>query len=781
MTEGAERARLDPWHQGLSSGDGKPAKRLLSEDAPFLSGSAQFIDDLPSSPDMLHAAFVRSPYAHARVMSIDPIVADFPGIVGIFSNDDLNLPDRVPKYCDRSFSRPVLARHRVRFLGEPIVVVVARSRALAIDTAETIMIDYDPLEPVLDPLAAELDTGSIIHEDAGTNVAWQATLGHSQVDFSNADVVVSSRFVNQRVAAAPIEPNGVVAIPEGAGLRIWMPTKAPYWARREIAAALALDEQAVRVIVPSVGGGFGPKSLPYPEQIVVAALSLKLKQGVRYVETRSESLLSMCHGRAQVQDIELGAKRDGTIVGLKARVVQDGGAYPDHGAFLAEVTFGMTSGAYVIPDIEFSAICVATNTTPIASYRGAGRPEATSLIERAMDMLALELSLDPVELRVRNLIQPDAFPFTTATGASYDSGDYQGTLKVALEHLRYDDARREQANKRINGEAKQLGIGVCCYVEVTGFGSEFASVSLGPGCNVVVSTGVQPTGQGLDSSLSQIVAETLGVPTESIEIVHSDTGVVPRGEGTWGSRSLQRGGSAVLEASVTLLGKAKALAAHLLEASPVDVIHLPQGGFGLTGVPDVVLSWQSLIRRANEPGVPKHLCDLRSDADFGENKSSTYPFGTHLALVLVDTEVGKVELIRHIAVDDAGRILNHAIAEGQIHGGVAQGIGQALYEEIVYDEMGNLLTGNLATYGLPTANEVPFLETSLTETPTTLNPLGSKGIGESGVIGATVAIQNAVIDAVSYLGVRHMDMPMKPEKVWKAIRSASWARAGHHE
>ena len=481
----------------------------------------------------------------------------------------------------------------------------------------------------------------------------------------------------------------------------------------------------------------------------------------------------MTHGRAQVQEVELASTRDGRITGLRARLVADGGAYPGEATDMPSSTRYMASGVYRIARVEVAWACSATNTTPVAAYRGAGRPEAAAMVERAVDLLAARLRIDPAELRRRNLIPVRAFPYTTATKARYDSGDYEGALDLVLEAAGYGKLRIEQAERRERGDVRQLGIGLSLYVEVTGFGSEYGQVVVEPDGRVTARTGVSPHGQGHETAFAQLGADTLGVAADQVTVVHSDTAALPRGDGTMGSRSLQVGGSAVAEAAGQVLEQARALAAHLLEAPPEDVASFAGEGLGVAGAPSTALTWAELAAAAADPARrPPGMGDgLEAAVDF-EMDRSTFPFGAHLTVCEVDTETGLVRLLRHLAVDDSGRILNPMLAEGQVHGGIAQGIAQALFEEVGYDADGNCLHGNLSSYAMPAAADLPAFETRRTQTPTPLNPLGAKGIGESGTIGATPAVQNAVVDALAHLGVTHVDMPLTPERVWRAIVAA---------
>ena len=747
------------------------------EDRPLVTGAARYCDDL-APPGALHAVFVRAPLAHGRILAIDPApAAAMPGVAGVWTAADLDLPPLPPGDGPAAMARPVLATGTVRFLGEAVAVVVAGTRAQAMDAAEAVEVDYEPLEVVVDPRAALADDAPELFEGTG-NLAKERPWPEPSRALEGAEVVVRGRFVNQRVAAAPIEPNAAVAVPEPDrdGLTLYAPCQAPFWTRDTVAETLGLEPDQVRVVVPAVGGAFGARIHTYPEQVAVAALARRLGRPVRYVESRSETMLAMTHGRAQVQEVELAATRDGRITGLRARLLADGGAYPADAPSMPSSTRYMASGVYRIAKVEVAWACAATNTTPVAAYRGAGRPEATAMIERAVDLLAARLGIDPAELRRRNLIPARAFPYTTATRARYDSGDYQEALDRVLEAAGYHDLRVEQDARRRRGEVRQLGIGLSVYVEVTGFGSEYGQVAVEPDGRVTARTGVSPHGQGHETAFAQLVAATLGVGTEQVAVIHSDTFAVPRGDGTMGSRSLQVGGSAVAEAAGAVLSKARALAAHLLEAPAEDVAVFPGEGLGVAGAPSTALAWAELAAAAADPDrrPPGMDAGLEAAVDFKPERS-TFPFGAHLAVCEVDTETGLARLLRHLAVDDAGRIHNRVLAEGQVHGGIAQGVAQALFEEVRYDEDGNCLHGNLASYAMPSAADLPAFETQRMETPTPLNPLGVKGIGESGTVGSTPAVQNAVVDALAHLGVTHIDMPLSPERVWRAIQAAAGA------
>jgi len=739
------------------------------EDPPLLKGEARFLADVVVD-GMLHAAFVRSTVAHGILKELDLGAArNAPDVVAVLGAADLDLPD-IPEWPREhaaqrpELARPCLARDRVRFVGEPIAVVVATSAAAAADAAELVVADIEPLEVVVDALAALEPGGPVLFPDVGTNVVLDVRTGDGVDALLGAEVVVRHRFVNQRVAPVPMEPNGILAQPRPNGtLDCIVSCQAPFLVRRGIAAALAKSETAVRVRAPAVGGGFGAKGGVYPEHLVVAAVAERLGAPVRHVETRSENLVAMSHGRGQVQDIALGARRDGTVVGLEARTVTDVGAYCWRGTIPFRTSRLMTTGVYRIPQLSLTSLGVVTNTTPVGPYRGAGRPEAATMLERAMDLLASELGMDPAEVRRRNFLAPADFPYRTATGAHYDSGDYAAALDRALELAGYRGLRDEQAARRRSGDPLQLGIGLSTFVEISGAGSEYGSVSVRPDGTVVVTSGSSPHGQGHETALAELVASTFEIPSDVVLVVHSDTAVVPRGTGTFGSRSGQLAGNAVAHAAAVVVDLARSAAADLLEAAPADLV-FSRGALSVAGVPSARVTLAEAAA-----AVPEG--ELFAGGDFAQTEG-TYPFGAHCALVEVDTETGRVRLLRLIAVDDCGNVLNPVIVEGQVHGGLAQGAAQALFEEVRFDELGNPATATLADYGMPGAAELPRFELGETVTPSPRNPLGMKGVGESGTIGATGAVQNAVVDALAPFGVRHLDMPFSAERVWRALQQA---------
>jgi len=746
------------------------------EDPRFLTGRGQYVDDLKRQ-DALHVQFVRSYQAHARITGLDAEAARaLPGTL-VFTAADTDLgvsapPPFIP--VDPKMFRPFIASERARFVGDIVAVVLSETREGAYDAAELVMVDYEPL-PALTDLRQAADDKVVLFEDVGTNTCIQVPPVNPDSNlFDNCEVVVSGSIESPRLAACPVEPRASVAeFGEDGRLTIWLSTQTPHQDKLVLGLVLGLEPDQVRVIAPDVGGGFGGKGLDV-EDVIMGWLARATSRTVRWTETRSENLVAMHHGRAQLLDFELGGSRDGKLHALRVKIIQDAGAYPGLGSFLGNLTALMSSGVYAIPKIETSVSAVVTNTTPTGAVRGAGRPEATQMLERAMDLFAAEISLDPIELRRRNLIPRDAFPVTTASGASYDIGNYEGALDLLLETADYEQLRREQAERRERGDMLQLGIGVSTYVEITnGINeTEFGAVDITAGGEAVVRTGSLSQGQGHETTFAQIVSERIGIPVEKITVVKGDTDIVARGTGTYGSKSTQIGGAAAGKASEVLVERAKELAANELEASVDDmVLDLDEGRFHVAGAPEPGLSWFELAFRLDQDD---RLAELSAEADF-EPAQPTFPFGAHLAVVEVDTETGSVHLRRMIAVDDAGTIINPLIAEGQVHGGVAAGIAQALFEELRYDEDGNPQNANLVTYSMPAATELPFIEVVEMQTPTPVNPLGAKGIGESGTIGATPAVQSAVVDALKPFGVRHIEMPVNGQRVWQAIQEASAA------
>lgn len=749
---------------------------LRKEDPGLLTGVNQYVDDM-KLPGMLHVAFVRSTVAHARLGAIDTSeAASMPGVVAVYTADDLGLTDNVGFAGAPEHKRPPLARGKVRFVGDIIAAVVAEDRYQAADAAEAVVVDYEPLHAVVD-LEESLKGETLLFEDKPNNVAFTTKFGGDEDVLAGADAVARARILSQRLAGVPMEPNVCLAQPEGDELTLYVSSQGAHAVQGTLAPDLGIEPEKLRVIAPWVGGGFGPKLAFYVEYTITAAIARKLSRPVKWAETRSENMLSMVHGRGFIMDAELGIKNDGSIVGLKARVLADGGSYPMIGSVLPMLTQMMSQAVYNIPKIDFEATTLLTNTTPTGAYRGAGRPEATQMVERILNIAAGLIGMDPAEVRRKNFIKPDQFPFTTLTGANYDSGDYEKALDAALKAAGYAELRAEQKARRERGDRKQLGIGVSSYVEVTaplGLFVEYGAVEVHEDGTATMRVGTSSHGQGHDTAFSMIVSDMLGIPMDKIRHVQADTAEVPRGAGTAGSRSLQTAGSAVHVASENVLQKAKKVAAHLLEASEEDIV-VGDGGLQVAGVPAKSVPWGELARAAKDtdrwPGADEGLF-FENDFSGGD---STYPFGSHVAVVEVDTETGAVEHLRHVAVDDCGRILNPLLVNGQQHGGIAQGVAQALYEEVRYDEDGNPRTGNLMDYLMPAASEMPSFEVSNTQTDSPRNPLGAKGIGESGTIGSTPAVHNAVVDAVAHLGVQHIDMPCTPQKVWAAIMQATTA------
>jgi carbon-monoxide dehydrogenase large subunit len=683
-----------------------------------------------------------------------------------------------------SFNRPVFASGRVRFVGDIVAAIVAETGPAGVDAAEAVVVEVDPLPAVVSQASALDAEAPLLFPDSGSNVCFATAFGADEDPLEGAAVVCEVAMVSQRLAGVPIEVNGCLMVPgePSGGITCWISHQAPHSVQPALAAVLGLEPEAVRVVCPWVGGGFGPKASVYVEFLVAAAAAMRLGRPVRWTETRSEDMVSLCHGRDYTMNAKLGLTADGTIVGLDASVVASAGAYPAIGAVLPILTQMMVVGVYDIPKVRFQGTTVVTNTTPVGAYRGAGRPEATQLIERVLDVAADQLDIDPAEIRRRNFIDPAAFPVTTVTGGSYDSGEYAKALDAALAAAGYDELRAEQARRRAAGDTVQLGIGVSAYVEVTaplGLHTEYGAVEIHDDGTASMSVGTSSHGQGHHTAFAMVASDVLGIPMEKIRLINSDTAAVPHGSGTLGSRSLQTAGNAVFAASKVVLLRAQQIAAHQLEASPDDIV-VGEGGLHVAGVPGRPVPWEEVAVASRDASrLPDGLepGPLRHEGDF-DGTNSTFPFGAHVSVVEVDTETGKVTMQRHIAVDDCGRILNPLLVRGQQHGGIAQGAAQALFEWVQYDADGNPLTTNLMDYTIPAASELPSFEASNTETDSPRNPLGAKGIGESGTIGSTPAIQNAVVDALSHLGITHIDMPCTPERVWRALETARSAPGG---
>lgn len=787
-----------------TTGDALPGGSILgtrvlrTEDPGFLTTGAVYTDDLVDErlAGAVHATFVRSPVAHGRITSIDTSgPAGMPGVVAVLTAGDLDAPEpraAMPMY-PQPMAQPLLARDVVRFVGEPVAVVLTEEAYQGEDAAELLSVDYDPLPVVVDPEAA-LSGDVLLFPEAGTNVCFArpaaaaAAAPGDDLDaaagatddgaaeaadaFADCEVVVSQRIVNQRVAVAPLEVRAAAAAwGEDGRLTLWMPNQGAQGSKRAARRMLGLPDEQLRLITPDVGGAFGGKFGADPEHVVVALAARHVGRPVTWVETRSENMVAMTHGRGQVQTVTIGGDRDGRIQAYRLHVLQDSGAYPKMGALLPSLTLLMAPGVYDIPVLETSFESVVTNTTPIGAYRGAGRPEATAAIERAVDLFAAEIGMDPAEVRRRNLVAPFTEPWMSKGGALYDSGDYAAALDAVLDAAGYADLRAEQAARRERGDVRQLGIGLSVYVEITGAGSEAgdphenATVEIHPDGSATILTGTSPHGQGHSTAWAMLASEELGIPVDRITVRWGDTDLVPQGGGTGGSRSLQQGGSAVRQAAGELVELARQRAAEALEVDPADlVVDRANAGLRVAGVPGSGVTFAELAEQER--------LFVRS---VFTAPGATYPFGAHVAVVEVDVESGKADLVRLVALDDAGVIINPLLAEGQRHGGLAQGAAQALLEEVLYDDDGNPTTSTFADYPIVSATELPSFELVTTETPTNYNPLGAKGIGEAGTIGATPAVQNGVVDAVAHLGVRHVDMPTTPMRIWREVQRAGGA------
>ena len=737
------------------------------EDPRFLTGEGTYIANLPM-PGALHLTFVRSSMAHARITGIDASEAlSMPGVRTVWTAADIDIAPAGPAngMMNQAMLFPYLAKDTVRFVGDLVAIVVSEDKTSGIDAAETVIVDYDPLPVVLD-MDDSFSNKVLLHPDAETNVVLTFAARSNDDIFADCDVVVDLVIENQRVAPAPMEVRSCVATWDGTRLTQWACSQGAHGARDGLAEVFGLEKSQVRVITPDVGGGFGAKSGVYPEEILVGWATRKLGVPVRWTESRTENMLAMGHGRAQRQRTRMGGTRDGRITAYRLDLLQDAGAYARAGAVLPYMTRMMAGGVYDIANVQFESNSVVTNTTPTVAYRGAGRPEATAAIERTIDEFARVCGIDPAEVRRRNYIAPSAFPLTTSMGAKYDSGEYAAALELALKAAGYDQLLVEQKKRRDSKDPVQIGIGIASYVETTNpMGSgDYGSVEIKADGGAIVRTGSSSHGQGHHTAWAMIVSETTGISMDKIEFRFGDTDDVDRGGGTGGSRSLQVGGSAAKLAAESVIEKARQRAADLLEAAVEDVvIDTVRGAFHVKGSPTPARTWAELMIEIDAP--------LEAEVDYVP-EGATFPFGTHVCVVEVDVETGSVVVARHIACDDAGTIINPLLVDGQVHGGIAQGVAQALLEVVAYDPDGNPITSNLADYGFISAAELPSFERVPMETPTPRNPLGAKGIGEAGTIGATPAVHNAVINAVSHLGVTHIDMPCTSLNVWTAIQAA---------
>ncbi|WP_119728504.1 xanthine dehydrogenase family protein molybdopterin-binding subunit [Thermomonospora amylolytica] len=770
------------------------AARRRVEDSRLITGRTQWTDNL-QLPGMCHVAFVRSPYAHARITRVDASAAlERPGVVAVFTGADLaeeqgGLPCAWVVTEDMKHpDHPPMAVDEVRYVGEPVACVVARDRYAAADALEAVDVDYEPLPVVVDMEKAIEDGADLVHQDLGTNRSYTWVFENGDIDAAvrDAPVLIERRYVQQRLIPTAMEPRAVVCAPEGDGFTLWSATQIPHILRLMLATVTGIPEHRLRVIAPDVGGGFGSKLQVYGEEVLALLLARRLGRPVKWTESRSEGNLTVHHGRDQIQRLTLAAERDGTIRGLKVDLLADMGAYlmlvtpgiPLLGAF-------MFNGIYKMGAYSFTCTGVFTNKTPTDAYRGAGRPEATYAIERLMDELAAELDLDPIEVRRRNWIRHEEFPYETIAGLTYDSGNYEAATEKALQLFEYDKLRAEQADRRDRRDPVQLGIGVSTFTEMCGLapsrvlgslsygagGWEHAAVRVLPSGKVEVVTGASAHGQGHETAWAQITADRLGVPFEDVRVLHGDTSVSPKGMDTYGSRSLAVGGIALVNACDRVVDKARRVAAHLLEAAEED-LEFTGGVFSVRGVPGEGRTLQEVATAAFAAhDLPDGVePSLDADATF-DPENFSFPHGTHLCAAEVDTETGFVRIRSYVAVDDVGSVVNPLIVEGQVHGGLAQGIAQALYEEAVYDEDGNLTTTTMADYLIPSAADLPDFTTDRTETPATTNPLGVKGVGEAGTIASTPAVVNAIVDALRPYGVRDVPMPCTPERVWRALNA----------
>ena len=780
---------------------GRPMKRR--EDPRMITGTGRYVDDL-HIPGTLHAAIVRSTEAHAAITSIDTSeAAQHPGVVGVFTAEDLSFEGGIPMVWAppgveiNTPDHMPLKSGEVKCVGDPVAVVVGHDKYGVVDAAEKVIVEYDPKPVVTDPEAA-LENGSpLVWDQFGTNKTHEWAISGGDVDaaFADADVVLERRIVNHRTAGAAIEPRGAIAEPRGGGLVLHSATQIPHITRFILAGVLGMSEDQLRVVAPDVGGGFGSKLNTYGEEALVCALARKLGRPVKWIETRSENMMYTHHGRDQIAYVTLGAQSDGTLTGMRVRMINDLGAYFQIlTPFIPELGFPVMGGCYKLPAIELNFTGVFTNKFATDAIRGAGRPEGTHYIEVAMDQLADELEMDRLDLRRLNFIPADEFPYTTPLEITYDSGNYHGTLDKLLEHVDVDAFRAEQAEMRERGIHR--GIGFSTYVEVCGLAPsravgpqgvglqaafyESATVRVHPTGSATVYSGASPHGQGLDTSYAQIAADRLGISPENVEVLHGDTNQGPFGWGTYGSRSLSVGGEAIARAAERVQEKAKRICAALLEAAPED-IELAEGSFRVRGSPAKAMSMADIAGAAYIPPqeLPTDIEPGLEESAFYDPENFVFPFGAHACVVDVDAETGKVEVVRWVAVDDCGKAINPTLIDGQVHGGVAHGIGQALYERVAYSDEGQLLTSSFVDYALPTAAELPSFETDRQETPSPVNSLGVKGVGEAGTIAASPAVLNAVVDALRPLGVTYIDMPLTPMRVWAAIQEAGGGdRAG---
>lgn len=766
---------------------GAPIKRR--EDPRLVQGLSHYVDDI-KLVNTLHCTFLRSDYAHADIKSIDTEAAEnLSGVVKVITGSDIagkvgSIPCAAEIEGLKVPDHPALAVDRVRFVGEPIAAVVATDPYIARDALDLIDVEYDELPAVVDLDAAIESDSTVIYDEFDDNIAFTMPLDAGDVDaaFAEADHVVSQRFVNQRLIPNSIEPRGVLAeyLPGEGTLTVWSSTQVPHHLKTILSLLLDLPEQLVRVIAPEVGGGFGSKLNVYPEEAVVAYLATQLRKPVKWIEKRSEGFTTTIHGRDQVDYVDMAVKNDGTITALRAKLLANMGAYHQLlTPIIPVLTYLMMPGAYKIPNIKLELIGVFTNKMATDAYRGAGRPEATHIIERMVDLAAQKLGMDAKEIRFKNFPQPDEFPLEMATGVTYDSGNYQMSFNKALDTVDYASLRARQAELR--GQGRYMGIGIATYAEICGMGPsvgvagggwESSTVRIERTGKVTVLTGVSPHGQGQETSFAQIVADEYGISIDDIVIIHGDTGRQPQGIGTFGSRATAVGGAALIIATQQVKEKMAQIAAHMLEANADDLV-FEDGNIFVQGSPDSAVTFADVAATAHVAvNLPPEVEPGLEATHFFEPSNFTYPFGAHISIVEVDPETGEIDLQRYVAVDDCGNIINPLLVDGQVHGGIAQGLGQAMYEGAVYDENGQLLTGSFMDYAIPKATQVPRFETEHTTTPSPVNPLGVKGVGEAGTIASSPCLVNAVVDALSPFGITDIDMPMTPNRVWQAIQDA---------
>ena len=781
------------------------AKIKRREDPRLVTGKATYTDDVKLA-GTLHAVIVRSPHAHARITRVDIAAARrIPGVVAVFTGADLAgkvgpLPCAwlIPNSDLKTPSHPAIAVDWVRYVGDAVAVVVAEDRYAARDGAEQVRVDYEPLPAIVDAEETTRAGAPQLHDGVPNNIAfrWKVSGGDVAAAFRQADLVIRQRFINQRLIPNAIETRASVADYRSSTgeLTLWVTSQNPHIHRVILSGVLGIPEHKFRVISPEVGGGFGSKIFVYPDEAIVAFCSRELGRPVKWVEDRRENYLVSAHGRDHITEVELAVKKDGMLLGLRGRTYANLGAYLSTAApGVPTILHGlMLSGAYQLPAVDYEVVGTFTTTTPVDAYRGAGRPEATCIVERLMDLAAGDLGIDPIEIRRRNFIPPEKFPYTTCTGLAYDSGDYEQAMEMALSMLDYPVWRERQRRGLTDG--KYTGIGASTYVEICGLGPSRVAGAVGfqgglwgsavvrvhPTGKVNVFIGEKPHGQGEETTFAQVVADEFGIPIDDVQVIYGDTATTPMGWGTYGSRTTPVGAPACALAARKVVDKARKIAAHLLEAAEGD-LDFEGGKFFVKGSPGRAKTFQEVTLQAYLAwNLPSGLEPGLEASTFYDPTNFTFPFGTHLCAVEVDAETGTVEVKRYVAVDDCGKAINPLIVDGQVHGGITQGLAQALYEAAVYDANGQLLTGSMVDYAVPKASQLPVYETARTETPSPHNPLGVKGVGETGTIASTAAVVNAVMDALRPFGIRHLDMPLTPNRIWQAIRQANATRGGAH-